>query len=612
MSWQDHINHASYEPVSSHTSTIGLDNEPTPYISSAPNAKQQMYGQDFELHHSQLDSQQRLGPNNISPYKRGGKPWQPGFLRRLPFVGLGALCLAFLCMLASIFVLVESNGKLVADWEVTPNVILSILSAIFSASLSLALSEGATISWWHRALRGGTLADLSREWSFSTGIIASLLAGRNFSRMAMASIFVTTAVIAGPLLQRASSVVTEASTGNVTLHAKISPILPYGYTAIAYSLGDLGEVMPEAISSNFSTVMYEYNQRTPITSGITGCTGNCSAVVQAAGVSVSCGTPEKIAFKPNPQNQTDTEMFAVTTGYDVVNCTTECRNGQTYGGKELVTLSVSFTETTNCDGYRLTTTCNITQAVVEYQVNLSGDTITLDSSNAYLPEVAPYETEVNPQVTNSSLGGIYLASQDLFESNVTWYFQVASLYMLSGLGVFPTEHLEAGDPSAGGCQFTWRDPTTDILSAYNEIMFRTALRAAVNDSMTYNLTLASNSDKKTFTSSSDITGTQTTTQNVFNTNFKYLAAAIAVMVVGMLAVAPTFYGWWHLGQRVSMNPIGISNAFDSPIVAGEEVPFNADVNTLLNTVGDRKVIYTELEQLDGDGTKVYTMRRVAA
>ena len=94
--------------------------------------------------------------------------WRPGLFRRIPWLGLISLVIPVICMAVSIGVLTKSNGQLVTTWRVQPTVILAIASAAANIALSLALAQGVTVSWWYKALRGGTVADLHRYWNFGT------------------------------------------------------------------------------------------------------------------------------------------------------------------------------------------------------------------------------------------------------------------------------------------------------------------------------------------------------------------------------------------------------------------------------------------------------------
>lgn len=175
--------------------------------------------------------------------------------------------------------------------------------------------------------------------------------------MALATIFVVLAVIDGPLLQRASTITTQNVSGETPLKVALAPLLPQGYTAVVRMAGDLGGLNPEFITADFARVVSDYQKKIPITTGIIGCDGNCSATVQAAGISVTCGAPVPTPFIPDPTNQTNSAIFSVTTGWAIQNCTgypdQQCPNTVSSGGTELLLLTVGYAQApkNECLGY---------------------------------------------------------------------------------------------------------------------------------------------------------------------------------------------------------------------------------------------------------------------
>lgn len=100
----------------------------------------------------------------------GDAIWLPGILKHVPWLGLCALGISISCMAVSIGVLTTSNGRLVTSWRVQPTVFLAVASATANVTLQLSLAQGVTISWWYKAMRGGTVGDLHRHCSFGMWI----------------------------------------------------------------------------------------------------------------------------------------------------------------------------------------------------------------------------------------------------------------------------------------------------------------------------------------------------------------------------------------------------------------------------------------------------------
>jgi hypothetical protein len=138
--------------------------------------------------------------------------------------------------------------------------------------------------------------------------------------MALATIIVVLAVIGGPLLQRASMIITQSVSG-------------------------------EAES-------FKRNE------------GSLTSIFQA-GIDVQSGSPIPTPLGPNPLKQVDTTMFAVGTEWMLMNCTgypgEVCSEQTSSGATELIQLTVRYAAAAkdNCNGFFVSTTCNITEAVVK-------------------------------------------------------------------------------------------------------------------------------------------------------------------------------------------------------------------------------------------------------
>src|SRR5450432_2425484 len=88
-----------------------------------------------------------------------------------------------------------------------------------------------TIAWWHKALKGGALHDLHRYWEFGTSVKNALLSGKHFNVAALEALASILILIENPLLQRASSVITQQGQENNTLSIPLSPdFWPPGHT----------------------------------------------------------------------------------------------------------------------------------------------------------------------------------------------------------------------------------------------------------------------------------------------------------------------------------------------------------------------------------------------
>lgn len=81
------------------------------------------------------------------------RPWKPGFLRRLPWLGAMAILLAMGCAVAAVSIAICSDKQPLDRWrvngyDVQPAVLLSIVATVGNALLVYAFTRGATVHWY--------------------------------------------------------------------------------------------------------------------------------------------------------------------------------------------------------------------------------------------------------------------------------------------------------------------------------------------------------------------------------------------------------------------------------------------------------------------------------
>jgi len=214
--------------------------------------------------------------------------WRPG-LRQLPYAGLGALLLSLTGIVASIMVLLVSNGDPIRNWRFQPTVYLSIASTVTNISLAMALFEGASVTWWTTAMKDGTnVGDLHRIWAFGNNFTdAALRSHRHFNRVALASLLVAISPINGPLLQRASTIGQAEINSTRPLQVRVAKLVPQGFSGIVSSRGDDVNML----TTNFSSIARDCYSRSKISIS-SACEGTCSTKVLGAGFHVNCSSYE--------------------------------------------------------------------------------------------------------------------------------------------------------------------------------------------------------------------------------------------------------------------------------------------------------------------------------
>ena len=78
--------------------------------------------------------------------KREEATWDPKILQIRPIAGITAICIVLGCIVASLAVLIVSDGQAVDSWPIQPTVYLAIVAAIANSALALARQEGVTVS----------------------------------------------------------------------------------------------------------------------------------------------------------------------------------------------------------------------------------------------------------------------------------------------------------------------------------------------------------------------------------------------------------------------------------------------------------------------------------
>ncbi|RDW60548.1 hypothetical protein BP6252_11931 [Coleophoma cylindrospora] len=548
------------------------------------------YGQWSGRHPSRKVFEESI---SVLPSTRPTRPWKTGYFRNVPWIGIGSLVLVLCSAIASAGVLVLSDQAAVASWKVAPSVILAILSAVSSACLRLALDHGLNISWWHRMLNGASLADAHRYWEYGTSLWPAITAGRHFNVLSAASILVALAALEGPLLQRASPrPLTRQVQKDVMLQAALAMNLPSGYTADV-----TGEYRtPTTPTAAFSDVVNEYSNRIAITSGFDGCPGTCTAIVPGVGFRVSCDADTNTTWTSDDYMQTRRQLqfYSQTDWVATGGITVD-------GSPEFLSIKAGWS-INNVDPFVVVhRSCNLSLALVSYPLRIENRTTTLDLPIGTNPDVLgdlpTARTPPNNSLTGpTTLGGFRLLgnmgfgdvpTQGPFYANVSMVVNGAhGIYSLYGLNAFTWSH--AINPNWDVSQFAgyvWRDPIEDVLAAYHEIMFRLALKAAVDPSLVDPIIF----NGTTYTSVRPTTASYTLSENYYHTRFEYLGAAVIVILLGILSVTPTFRGWWRIGRPTTLSPLETAKAFQAPLLA--ESNSNDTITDLVKRAKNTNVMY---------------------
>jgi hypothetical protein len=188
------------------------------------------------------------------------------------------------------------------------------------------------------------------------------------------------------------------------------------------------------------------------------------------------------------------------------------------------------------------------------------------------------------------IGGFQYAADYLFSSYANYTIDRAkgSYYVVAG--ALANQFMQGNITARADHTATWGDPTDYIMNQMRQLAFRTSLQAARDNSTASNATQT-------------VEYQGTNSQTVYETNFGFVAAAAALNFLAVLAIIPTFRGWWALGRNFTLSPLEIARAFDAPLLRGTE--YNSTWEQITDRVGDRYVRYRGVneESLSDTGQK---------
>ncbi|KAI9801260.1 MAG: hypothetical protein M1833_002830 [Piccolia ochrophora] len=505
-----------------------------------------------------------------------GNPWTTGLLSRLPLPGLIALLGVVGCAASSAVILYISDDGPIHSWRVQPTVLLAIASAAANVLLAFAFSEAVTVQWWYRAQKGGTVQELHRYWACGHSAFSALRSARHFNVVALGCIVVALVPVNGPLLQRASTIAskTQTSLKPVTLH--VATELPIAYTG--FIQGRSTTYDSAALTGNFTRVMRAYNNRTEIRLENTGCDGVCVGRVNGVGFVPTCEMTEQ-PLNLSIASQDSRHMFDPQTVFSSDVSMDRLGDVDIY---KTVNLKLFVKDTPNCVGQAQNITCHLVASNVSYPVIVKNNSVGLDPASSIEDDhfVAPINLDINDK---TQFFGVALALDNRFKSSGQLTYHGAVGHVLETNGSLTHEYVDwdqVGVSRTIDCNTTWKSPKEDILAAAREIMFRTSVEAG----------MASSNEPQV------VSATQEAPVTVYKSHYLYLALAMGFMLLGVLVVIPSLWGWWELGRKSTLSPIETARAFSAPALSSRDP--NASASDLLKEVGERPVRYGQVVALD--------------
>ncbi|KAH8657196.1 hypothetical protein BGZ60DRAFT_142053 [Tricladium varicosporioides] len=551
-------------------------------------------------------------PLNGHPYENRegdqGLPWRTGVWRRFPLLGVCALLGNLLCIGLAIFVLESSNGQATATWGdgFQPSIYLAILNVAGNLLLAFSLAQGLTISFWQKALNGGTLSELQYYWNAGDSVWGAIRGSFKWRAKinAFACIAVSLSVIRGPLNQQATSVVLNTQMQmQSSVSIPIAQQLPSNYTGITPFDRGFGTATG-SLTVPFANVMKQYSTRQGISMPRSSCGDPCVFTIKGFGFVPNCTfSSGNFSMMPSKANAGNSDNPAFTTSASIFPFGNPKPLGSSqnpyFAGLQLqalyvdnFTTSYSVTRPKNDtlragsnDTYYTSTihTCVLSGGVILYPVRISNLEITLRGSYHDDVFVSPIDLRGptnNFDHPNTVVGGFQYAADYLFKSSAYYHQGGATPSSWEFNGSMANQYTKRGE-TGGSWTGGWSDPMDDMINSMREIAFRAAIQAATDNSSLPD-------------SNQTSLAAGTLLYNTYTTDRGYMIAGAVVGIFGALSVLPLYRGWSQFGRKFSMSPLEIAKAFDAPLL--REVDCNSSSKRLLQQLPGWRIKYGEVHQ----------------
>lgn len=565
-----------------------------------------------------------------------------------PWLGLGSLLVALMMSITSVIVLWESGNKAASQWsrKIAPNVILTILNSCASVCYAVAVTQGVAISWWRKAAKGTTIQDLSRLWAFGYDFTAILFQARHFNLVALAAIVAKVSIIDGILFQRAT-----------TAYVALGPENPRNLTTFptnefpSTGLYDANPSTPKFLDSLFifdvSTWLRSGSDSIDSTYGFGDCEGICSVRYPGPGFAISCSSStEEVDLIANQTgsvginhtaSSSTVRLFEVNFNYTFA---TAERNYSWIGLNMTSYNTHDQSEGTYCPATLLLQQCELRPAILSYPVvsevtnvatksQRGNDTGQSSVVNVYLGQLNETDgswegtPDFDTQLDQASgfdilsyinltgqpspygytlVGGIMLAMQDLYGSqmSVTISSNDSTAWYLENQGLFAGLSIDAFSPSQSNisCPLRTVNPFSNIYTYLNKLTFimaddlynRPAYRELINGTNATQEQLDAY-----YNSVRDSTrGVQYTAEVHYKTDYGFMFGALASTLICVVFVLPSYWGFWELDRKVSLNPIETAQAFGAPTLADARIR-SGHAKEVVAVAGSQNVRYVEHE-----------------
>ncbi|KAK8037233.1 hypothetical protein PG991_000579 [Apiospora marii] len=183
---------------------------------------------------------------------------------------------------------------------------------------------------------------------------------------------------------------------------------------------------PVQLSPQMTRVMQQFSKREPITGAFSGCTGNCSGTLEAAGIDAQCHTVRNTSFVANYGKGGGGETLVFKTGTNVMNYHTGANFNMTivYADTKIDPNDKysSYDQMKSCRGVLTTVTCVLHHAVVAYPFSQREDGVIIPETQPARLRVLSTEPTTpsghQPPNREPVFGGLSIAADSILNSTI--------------------------------------------------------------------------------------------------------------------------------------------------------------------------------------------------
>jgi len=510
----------------------------------------------------------------------------------IPWAAVGLFAVSIGTVIAAALTFSLLNNRTTSHWYSQPAIVLAVISSIFSLSTGVATSFGVAVLWWRAASKGTQVKNLHLIWDRGMGreFFVALAGDSQTRRTALATLLIAAARFsAGPLLQRAVGQISELHTQTVPLKIWFSETLEPSFAAAAFfrenetyvglRRSDMSAAYLQRFEENDPDAYF--NGRTYLDDLRADCpferpgscngfvcprNSTCTASVRGVGLTMNCS---RTSSKVDLQDPANIGLPVFMIDFSIANLS--------HPRIRLTTIYNNQTSD-NCTAELIDETCDIRTAMVDYIIRLRWGNFTYVGYRGLDPEQlysSPYDNfALNDHTIGQREEGGPLAS--LYAVFVPYYQTVATLSSPNSIldSGFNAERFGDGTKSANVavCGGTFTRPSTIILSKMMRYLFN-ALQLTGTGTQVYQ----------------NVTASEEYPILVHHLDSQYVAAALVVMLVGIISAATLFWGFWELERTVTLSPVETGKALDAPMLATTSEARTVD--EILSKTGRRRTKY---------------------